>query len=207
MRILVAVHPLTDPAIVGALANAGLAAESVATSTLAAAATDGDVAACVISLATHRDVARIYALKKTNPRAAILALADDHADTRLLTDALGFGAGIAFAHRPADAIAPLQALLRGEMVIPQSLLQSLVDTSLDRVRAKYGAFHLTHRESTVCELLEEGRPTAVIAHMLTLSPVTVRRHIGSAMQKVGAHDRTELLAALHKTATPGAPVD
>jgi DNA-binding CsgD family transcriptional regulator len=52
-----------------------------------------------------------------------------------------------------------------------------------------GAVTLTPREWEVGELLRERRTTAEIADRLGVSPVTVRRHVGLLLQKLGAESR------------------
>jgi DNA-binding CsgD family transcriptional regulator len=61
-----------------------------------------------------------------------------------------------------------------------------------------GPVTLTPRESEVGELLSEGLSTSEIADRLGVSPVTVRRHVGLLLQKVGVESReaaVELLRA------------
>jgi DNA-binding NarL/FixJ family response regulator len=55
---------------------------------------------------------------------------------------------------------------------------------------------LTARETRVAELLRDGLPTRAIAEELGLSPVTVRRHLGSVASKLGVDGREALLRAL-----------
>jgi DNA-binding NarL/FixJ family response regulator len=55
---------------------------------------------------------------------------------------------------------------------------------------------LTAREWEVGELLRDGQSTAEIAQRLGLSPVTVRRHVGLLLRKIGAADREDAIAKL-----------
>lgn len=57
-----------------------------------------------------------------------------------------------------------------------------------------GAPRLTRREREVMELLARGLTTKQIAFRLRISPVTARRHIGSAAGRLGALDRRTALA-------------
>ena len=57
---------------------------------------------------------------------------------------------------------------------------------------------LTPREWEVGQLLREGRSTTEIAEVLGVSPITVRRHVGLLLNKLGAKNRdaaVELLRA------------
>jgi DNA-binding NarL/FixJ family response regulator len=55
---------------------------------------------------------------------------------------------------------------------------------------------LTHRERDVLELLRGGKTTSEIAYGLSISDVTVRRHISELMRKAGVSDRKQLLDLL-----------
>ena len=55
---------------------------------------------------------------------------------------------------------------------------------------------LTRREWEVGRLLYEGLSTGEIADRLGVSPVTVRRHVGLLLQKLGAETRDEAVELL-----------
>ncbi|HEX6509778.1 MAG TPA: response regulator transcription factor [Chloroflexota bacterium] len=52
---------------------------------------------------------------------------------------------------------------------------------------------LTEREREILQLIAEGRTNREIAEMLTLSIKTVQAHRSNIMDKLGAHDRTDLV--------------
>lgn len=52
---------------------------------------------------------------------------------------------------------------------------------------------LTEREREVVQLIAEGRTNREIAQLLTLSIKTVQAHRSHIMEKLGAHDRTDLV--------------
>jgi DNA-binding NarL/FixJ family response regulator len=60
-----------------------------------------------------------------------------------------------------------------------------------------GPVTLTQREWEVGELLREGLTTTEIADRLGVSPVTVRRHVGLLLRKIGARDREAAVEMLH----------
>jgi DNA-binding NarL/FixJ family response regulator len=62
------------------------------------------------------------------------------------------------------------------------------------VIAKSGGVDLTSREWEVLDLLCEDLSTAEIAERLSLSPITVRRHLSETTRKLGARDRVEAVA-------------
>jgi DNA-binding NarL/FixJ family response regulator len=101
---------------------------------------------------------------------------------------------------------PLASTLRGAYHGEPPLSRSLVPYLLDEVRRgsvrrltlPAGSVTLTPREWEVGELLREGRSTTEIAETLGISPVTVRRHVGLLLNKLGAENReaaVELLRA------------
>jgi len=87
----------------------------------------------------------------------------------------------------------LRAAYRGEPAVSRSLVPYLVDEirrgSVRRLLLPDGAVTLTPREWEVGELLREGHTTAEMAERLGVSPVTVRRHVGLLLQKLGAKNR------------------
>jgi DNA-binding NarL/FixJ family response regulator len=104
---------------------------------------------------------------------------------------------------PGDRLAStLRGAYNGEPPLSRSLVPYLVNEirrgSIRRLTLPGGPVTLTPREWEVGELLREGRSTAEIAERLGLSPVTVRRHVGLLLQKLGAKNRQagiELLRA------------
>jgi DNA-binding NarL/FixJ family response regulator len=87
----------------------------------------------------------------------------------------------------------LRGAYHGEPALSRSLVPHLVDEirrgSMRRLTLPGGAVTLTPREWEVGELLREGRSTNEIADRLGVSPVTVRRHVGLLLNKLGATDR------------------
>ncbi|GAC1475244.1 MAG: hypothetical protein PVSMB7_30310 [Chloroflexota bacterium] len=52
---------------------------------------------------------------------------------------------------------------------------------------------LTEREREVLQLIAEGQTNREIADLLTVSIKTVQTHRANLMEKLGAHDRTDLV--------------
>ena len=100
---------------------------------------------------------------------------------------------------PARLPLTLRAVLDGEAALPRTLVHHVVrefqHTRGRRLPVRGGrAVTLTSREWEVLDLLREGETTGAIATRLTVSAVTVRRHIGSILHKLGAPDREAALA-------------
>ena len=96
----------------------------------------------------------------------------------------------------------LRGAYQGEPPLSRSLVPYLVDEirrgSVRRLTLPAGPVTLTPREWEVGEMLREGRSTTEIAETLGVSPITVRRHVGLLLNKLGAQNReaaVELLRA------------
>jgi DNA-binding NarL/FixJ family response regulator len=92
-------------------------------------------------------------------------------------------------------------VLRGEAALPRTF----VGRMLHELRAlpapgagplRVGDVELTTRESEILRMLRSGLSTVEIGERLSLSPVTVRRHISAAGAKLGAEGRDEALRAI-----------
>lgn len=87
----------------------------------------------------------------------------------------------------------LRGSYMGEPPVSRSLVPYLVDEirrgAVRRIALPGGPVTLTPREWEVGELLREGLTTGEIASRLGVSPITVRRHVGLLLGKLGARDR------------------
>jgi len=96
--------------------------------------------------------------------------------------------------------ASLRGAYAGEPPLSRALVPYLVDEirrgAIRRLTLPAGPVTLTPREWEVGELLREGHSTTEIANRLGVSPVTVRRHVGLLLHKLGAEDRDEAVELL-----------
>jgi DNA-binding NarL/FixJ family response regulator len=92
----------------------------------------------------------------------------------------------------------IEGVLAGEAAVPRELVPGLIDEIRARGRRRRSSLgvELTAREWDVLDLLEKGAATGEIASALSLSPVTVRRHLSAALQKLGASDRETAVSLL-----------
>jgi DNA-binding NarL/FixJ family response regulator len=145
-------------------------------------------------------------IKTRVPGTAAVLLAP-RADPDELIDALRAGAsGYVLETTDAEGIGrALDAVRRGEPAIPRELLGALADEFRARGlrrRVKVAGrptVELTRRQSEVLELLQRGLSTTEIAERLFISPVTVRRHVGLAVGKLAAKDRSAALRVLEES--------
>jgi DNA-binding NarL/FixJ family response regulator len=152
------------------------------------------------------------------PETKIVILTVSSSDSDLF-EALAAGAsGYLLKDASAERLpAALRAVVKGEAALPRVLERRLIQEFRFRELrppARSGRFRfrrhslgseLTTREWEVLELIAEHLPTKVVARRLGISEVTVRRHISSAVHKLGVADRegaVELLSGEGHTGWP-----
>lgn len=84
------------------------------------------------------------------------------------------------------------AVASGEAAVPRAMVLEL---ARELLLTASGADGLTTREAQVLAMLRRGDSTAAIADRLSISPITVRRHISMLMHKTGASSRAALVEA------------
>jgi DNA-binding NarL/FixJ family response regulator len=98
----------------------------------------------------------------------------------------------------------LEGVLSGEAALPRTLVSRLIEEFRTRDRRRRipmlrpGGQQLTEREWEVLELMRDGLRTKDIAARLTISEVTVRRHVSATLRKLQVKDRSEALDLLEK---------
>ncbi len=102
---------------------------------------------------------------------------------------------------PDRLSASLCGVLKGEAALPRALLGVVLQRFRDYTLAaedpvRIGGIELTARESEILRMLRSGATTAEVSQSLSLSPVTVRRHISAGMAKLGVADRNAAIEAI-----------
>ena len=148
-----------------------------------------------LPVASGIDVAR--ELTRSAPEIAVVMLSasDRHDD---VVDAIRAGA-VGYLLKEMDPrrlVDALRGVVAGEAAIPRPLMTHLVKELQTQGRrrtviARGAGIDLTSREWEVLDLLCEDLSTAESAKRLSLSPVTVRRHVSETLRKLGARDRGE----------------
>ena len=136
-------------------------------------------------------VARIM---KAVPATCVVVIASSDASADVLASFERGAAGYLLKSVSGEELAAsLRAACRGEPVLSRALVPVLVRHvrrgSKRRLVLPTGPVSLTGREWDVGELLRDGYNTEEIASQLGLSPITVRRHLGLMMAKLGAPTR------------------
>lgn len=174
----------------------------------------GDAAGAVeASVRLRPDVCLIEVTLPDDPLAAIGTISTRVPDTAVvvlttsLEDADLFGAIHAGAEgyllKEIDSARlprTLRAIARGEAALPRVLVSRLIEEFRDRSRraAHSDSYdeRLTSRQAEVLELLRAGLTTSEIAARLSVSDVTVRRHVSAILGRLGLPSRA---AALHSS--------
>ena len=102
---------------------------------------------------------------------------------------------------PARLTATIRGVLAGEAAISRRLMARLLESMRTRERGRSapttpGGPSMTDRELEVLELVAEGLRTSEIAPHLSIAEVTVRRHVSSAVAKLGVADRAAAIGVL-----------
>jgi two-component system nitrate/nitrite response regulator NarL len=139
------------------------------------------------------------------PQTTVVMLAAS-ADREHLIDSIRAGASgyLLKDMDPERLTSALRRVLAGEPAIPRALMGHLIDDLRTHGRrrtvvGKRGRAELTSREFEVLELLCDGLETARIAERLSISGVTVRRHISEVVRKLGVRNRDEAVALVSDT--------
>lgn len=150
---------------------------------------------CLIELELPEDGLRaIGRIAKSSPETLIVVLSRSDRP-RDVVNALTRGAsGYLLKGISGERLAStLRAAFEGEPALSRALVPFLVDEirrgSERRLVLPAGPVTLTPREWEVGELLRQRLSTGEIAERLGVSPVTVRRHVGLLLQKLGVESR------------------
>ncbi len=103
--------------------------------------------------------------------------------------------------RPDRLPAALCGVLKGEAALPRALVGVVLHRFRDYTSAvadpiRVGEVQLSARESEILRMLRSGLRTAEIGDILSLSPITVRRHISAGVSKLGVADRDAAVLAI-----------
>jgi len=163
---------------------------------------------CLIEIELPDDgLAAIGRIVKASPETLVIVLSRSDRPEDVVTAFTRGASGYLLKGLSDERLAStLVAAHNGEPALSRSLVPHLVDEirrgSVRRLVLPGGPVTLTAREAEVGELLREGQSTAEIADRLGVSPVTVRRHVGLLLHKLGADSRE---AAIETLRTYGRP--
>jgi DNA-binding NarL/FixJ family response regulator len=135
-------------------------------------------------------------IKRRFPQTRVVILTM-HENQQYLMQIVNAGATGAVLKRSAGAelVTAVKAAARGESFFSPPMASMLLEDY--RVRLQHeesddvGMF--TEREREVLQLVAEGKTNKEISDLLTVSIKTVQTHRAHIMEKLGAHDRTDLV--------------
>jgi two-component system response regulator NreC len=134
-------------------------------------------------------------IHKEAPDVKVLALTQ-HEDSEYILSMLRAGARgyVSKTATGSELISAIRTVCRGESFLHPLAATTLVDEYLTRVGEEKTEYErLTDREREILQLVAEGRSNREIADRLFISAKTVLRHRTNIMEKLGFHNRTELI--------------
>jgi two-component system nitrate/nitrite response regulator NarL len=133
------------------------------------------------------------------PGTSVVVLADsENVDDLLLALRAGAIGYMPVGFEPAQLRRAVAAVRSDQAAIPRTMVRDLVDEI--RMLERAAQDQLTLRETQVLAMLRRGDSTARIAESLSISPITVRRHISLLVRKAGVSGRSDLMNVGPRTA-------
>ncbi|MBF8304400.1 MAG: response regulator transcription factor [Dehalococcoidia bacterium] len=136
-------------------------------------------------------------IKEKHPQVKVLILTM-HETGQYLSEMLQAGASgyVVKTTTSADLISAIRAVYHGDVYLYPSIARMLVEDYLSQVKTgeeKTSYEGLTGREREILAYIAEDKKNKEIADTLGISVRTVQAHRTNLMDKLGAHDRTELV--------------
>ena len=157
---------------------------------------DVDLAIVDISMPRMTGLQAVAELSRRRPELRTLLLSM-HDNERYLAEALKAGAAgyVLKSVADRDLVEACRAAMRGERFVYPADETPLIRELLHGAREGNGAADspLTAREQEVLKLIAESHSNKRIAQELVISEKTVERHRANILEKLGMHDRVELV--------------
>lgn len=136
-------------------------------------------------------------IKQKYPQVKVLILTI-HETNQYLSQMLQAGASgyVVKTTAASELISAIRAVHQGDVYLYPSITRMLVEDYLQRVKGgeeKTSYEGLTSREREILMYIAEDKKNKEIADILGISVRTVQAHRTNLMDKLGAHDRTELV--------------
>ncbi|MEE9399144.1 MAG: response regulator transcription factor [Dehalococcoidales bacterium] len=136
-------------------------------------------------------------IKRAHPSVKVLILTMHETD-QYLSEMLEAGASgyVVKTTTSSELISAIRAVHQGDVHLYPSIARMLVEDYLQKVRTgeeKASYDGLTPREREILMYIAEDKQNKEIAELLSISVRTVQAHRTNLMDKLGAHDRTELV--------------
>jgi DNA-binding NarL/FixJ family response regulator len=155
----------------------------------------------LVSTEGNDGMAAVSQLAATFPFSHIVVLTPELREDQLLNAVRAGAVGYMSERLDPDRLPHVvRGVMRGEAAIPRVMVTKLVDELRERRRRRQvllesrDAVQLTTREWEVLELLRQRATTKQIAKRLSISEVTVRRHVGTLLHKLDVDSRQAAVA-------------
>lgn len=199
-RVLVA---QSDPAfaatLASALGDAGFGALSVATQAQALLALDTlspDVVLLDLELPDGRGVASLDELFRARPSMAVVVVTAVTEEGRILESIRAGAVGYVFKEDVGHRTVPIvEEAMRGGTPMSRAVARLVLRTFRGGEPKPRGRAQLTPRERGVLDMLAQGKSYADVGATLGVSENTVRSHVRSIYDKLGASSKTEAVMA------------
>ncbi len=172
-------------------------------------ASDGHEAMTKVDMLTPDIVLMDIAMPEINGLEATVQIKQKHPETKVLiltmydTDQylqgmLNAGASgyLVKTASTEELVSAIRAVHSGDVYLYPSIARMLVGDYLKKIEDQEKETNremLTHREKEVLRYIAEDKKNKEIADILGISVRTVQTHRTNLMDKIGAHDRTELV--------------
>jgi DNA-binding NarL/FixJ family response regulator len=186
VRALLAAQP--DIEVIGEAADGKQAVEKVA-------ALDPDVVLMDIAMPGLGGIEASLEIKKAGGRTRILVLSqyEDREYVRRLL-ASGVSGYVLKKSAGAELANAIRAVHRGGLVLDPEVARVAMEEAGPRKPGEADPYEaLTDREKQVLKLVAEGRSNKEVADVLGISVKTAMSHREHVMEKLGVHNRTELV--------------
>jgi two-component system, NarL family, response regulator DevR len=138
-------------------------------------------------------------IRASQPNVAILMLTADSSEDVLLAAIEAGACGLFLKSQAADdVVRAVRQAADGEMLVPATVLASLVTRQSQRARREAERASmigmLTPREREVLRLMAQGLDNKAIAADLVISLNTVRTYVQTVLEKLGVHSKLGAVA-------------
>lgn len=181
------------------LQAAGVSVKRVESSRDALSALDGfgpDAVLLDLVLPDGDGVELVREIVRRDPQLPVVVVSAETDEARILAAIRAGASGYVFAQDMGERVVPVvEEALRGGAPLSRPVSKLLLDACRSPNGSTEPAPDLTRREQSVLSMLAEGKSYADVGTKLGVSENTVRSHVRSIYDKLGASSKTEAVMA------------